>query len=75
MNAEKTMNGPNLSLDFAMLGTPQSRRDLLRATLVEIGIAMQDTRGTDAAAEYLKSQGIDLEVAVRVLSRPLKRRK
>ncbi len=54
---------------------PPSRRDLVRATVVEIGIAMQDANGTDSAAEYLKSQGIDLETAVRVLSRPRQRRK
>ena len=52
-----------------------SRRDLVRATLVEIGIATQGVRGTDRAAEYLQSQGIPLEIAVRVLSRPLQRRK
>ena len=52
-----------------------SRRDLVKATLVEIGIAMQDMKGTDQAAEYLKSQGIALDIAVRVLSRPLQRRK
>lgn len=52
-----------------------SRRNLAKATLVEIGIAMQDREGTDQAAEYLKSQGIEIDIAVRVLSRPLHRRK
>ena len=52
-----------------------SRRNLVKATLVEIGIAMQDRQGTDQAAEYLKSQGIEFDIAVRVLSRPLQRRK
>lgn len=52
-----------------------SRRNLVKATLVEIGIAMQDMQGTDQAAEYLKSQGIEIDIAVRVLSRPLHRRK
>ena len=52
-----------------------SRRNLVKATLVEIGIAMQDMQGTDQAAEYLKSQGIEFDIAVRVLARPLQRRK
>lgn len=77
------MNTPNKSSESSvapdrMWVPPESaasRRDLVRATLVEIGIATQGVRGTDQAAEYLQSQGIPLDVAVRVLSRPLQRRR
>lgn len=52
-----------------------ARTDLVSAELVEKGIELQFVRGTDYAAEYLKSNGIGMDVAMRVLSRPSKRRK
>lgn len=52
-----------------------ARADMVSAELVEKGIELQNVRGTDCAAEFLKTNGIGMEVAMRVLSRPSKRRK
>jgi hypothetical protein len=41
---------------------------------VDLAIAVQETHGTRAAAEYLKSCGIAFPVALRVLTRPWRRR-
>lgn len=51
-----------------------SRRDFISAQLVEIGIVIQCIQGTPAAAEYLRSKKVDVDVALRVLSEPSKRR-
>jgi hypothetical protein len=55
--------------------TVPARADLVSAELVEKGIKLQHIRGTDCAADYLKANGIGIDVAIRVLSRPSKRRK
>ena len=52
-----------------------ARVDAVSAELVEKGIELQHVRGTDCAAEYLKANGIGMDVAMRVLARPSKRRK
>lgn len=78
MNTTDDSSESGLAVQGPMQKIPEplpSRRDLVRATLIEIGIATQEIRGTDRAAEYLKSQGIDLDIAVRVLSRPMQRRR
>ncbi|MBS1169273.1 MAG: hypothetical protein H6R01_191 [Burkholderiaceae bacterium] len=54
----------------------QSRRlDKKTAQVVENGLLLQQSSGTDRAAEYMKSYGVSFEVAMRVLSRPSSRRK
>lgn len=50
------------------------RLDWSKARDVEMGITMQSRQGTDAAAAYLKSKAIDLDVALRVLAHPHERR-
>lgn len=55
--------------------TIPSRRNQVCANHVEIGIAMQGIHGTDQAAEYLKAQGITIDVAIRVLAHRGQRRK
>lgn len=52
-----------------------SRPDLKSAKVIETGILLQDMIGTAAAAEFLKSESIAVDVAARVLSQPTKRRK
>ena len=51
------------------------RHDLLSEKAVEIGIRLQDILSTSDAANFLKSNVIDIEVALRVLLRPHQRRK
>jgi hypothetical protein len=52
-----------------------SRPDLKSAKVVETGISLQDMIGTTAAAVFLKSESISVDVASRVLSQPTKRRR
>lgn len=51
-----------------------SRRDILSAQKVEVGIVYQTMLGHVAAAEYLVTHGIPLHVALRVLLYPDRRR-
>lgn len=50
------------------------RPDHASAVKVDLAIAVQETHGTRAAADYLKSCGIAFPVALRVLTRPWRRR-
>lgn len=52
-----------------------SRFDMKRANAVAIGISLQEMIGTAAAAVFLKTESVDMNVAARVLSHPAKRRK
>jgi hypothetical protein len=52
-----------------------SRPDRLRATVVETGLSLQSSKGTWYAARFLENLGIDVSVAMRVLTRPMQRRK
>ena len=52
-----------------------SRSNLFEAMIVEAGIVLQNTNGTCLAANYLKSQNISVDVAMRVLTDPKQRRK
>lgn len=53
-----------------------SRRvDFATAAIINQGISYQDKYGTSSAATYLYSNGVDIDVAIRVLSRPWERRK
>lgn len=70
MKRRQHLHGKNLGL----LPTQLSRRDFLSAQMVEIGIVIQQVQGTEQAAQYLMSKKVDLEVAVRVLAHPARRR-
>jgi hypothetical protein len=52
-----------------------SRPDTVTAAVVENGIALQRTRGLKYAADFLREQMVPVDVATRVLLRPLERRK
>ena len=45
-----------------------------KGSLVDLAIAVQEGHGTMAAANYLKEAGIAFTVALRVLTRPHRRR-
>ena len=51
------------------------RHDLASEKAVEIGIRLQDILSTSDAADFLKNNVIDIDVALRVLLRPEQRRK
>lgn len=51
------------------------RPDHKSAKKVEQGLAVQQVLDTHAAALYLRSRGIAFEVALRVLTRPSRRRR
>jgi hypothetical protein len=42
---------------------------------VDLGISLQERFGAEYAAAFLKQNGISIEVAIRVLSRPAERRR
>jgi hypothetical protein len=50
------------------------RPDRASAVKVDLAIAVQESQGTRAAANYLKEAGIAFPVALRVLTRPSRRR-
>ena len=50
------------------------RPDRASAVKVDLAIAVQATQGTLAAANYLKDAGVAFQVALRVLTRPHRRR-
>lgn len=56
-------------------GPAAMRHDKVSERAVEIGIRLQDILGTSDAANFLKNNVIDIEVALRVLLRPEARRK
>ena len=51
----------------------QERKDRLMTYRVEKGLLVQTAMGTQAAAAYLASFGVPMNVSVRVLSTPNKR--
>ncbi len=51
------------------------RPDFRTAKQVEQGIAVQQALDTHAAAMYLRARGIDVDIALRVLTRPDQRRR
>ena len=51
------------------------RQDAKTATIVNQALMFQERIGTDYAAAYLSCKGVNVEVAIRVLSRPRERRK
>lgn len=50
------------------------RRDIVRLCAVEIAIYLKELLGTRVAAEYLRRHQVDLDVALRVLLHPSRRR-
>ncbi len=51
------------------------RPDFRTAKQVEQGIAVQEALDTHAAALFLQSRGVDMAIAMRVLTRPDQRRR
>jgi len=54
--------------------TASRRRDHAYARIVDHSIFFQKVKSTRDAASYLKEKGVRMEVALRVLSQPLRRR-
>jgi hypothetical protein len=50
------------------------RPDFRTAKQVEQGIAVQQVLDTHAAALFLRARGVDFAIALRVLTRPARRR-
>ena len=50
------------------------RLDWVKAHLVDESLKLQRYQGTDSAAAFLKSEKVDIDVALRVLGRPPDRR-
>lgn len=62
--------------ELRTVSLPFSRRmDVETAKVVNQGILFQQRLGTDYAAAYLSCRGINVDVALRVLSRPWERRR
>lgn len=62
--------------DMTPVSTAFSRRqDAKTATIVNQALLFQERIGTDYAAAYLSCKGVNVDVAIRVLSRPKERRK
>lgn len=51
-----------------------TRTDHASAAIVNEGIALQITEGTYFAAAYMNAHNINIDIAMRVLSRPWQRR-
>lgn len=51
------------------------RPDIKSAKKVEQALVLQQVQDTHAAALYLRSRGIDFAIALRVLTRPHRRRR
>jgi hypothetical protein len=51
-----------------------SRPDWHTARFVRQGIKMQQTHGTSFAASFLKNRRVDIDIALRVLLQPARRR-
>ena len=52
----------------------QPRMDFLTAQHIEVGLSIQRSHGTYAAAKYMESKNIDIAVVRRALAQPLRRR-
>lgn len=50
------------------------RLDWVKAHLVDESVRLQSRQGTDLAAAFLKSEKVDIDVALRVLIHPRDRR-
>lgn len=66
---------PPLSSDqIAYASHASMRHDTVSEQTVEVGIRLQDLLGTSDAAKFLKNNVIHIEVALRVLLHPERRR-
>ena len=61
--------------DPSMHGARRWRTDVATASIIDQSLALQACRGTHVAAALLHSNGIDINVAIRVLGRSSQRRK
>jgi hypothetical protein len=59
---------------YAYYSHASMRQDATSAQAVEIGIELQELLGTSDAAVFLREQVIHIEVALRVLLQPWRRR-
>jgi hypothetical protein len=71
------MNAPqSLNDQIPVIPKPRFWRTDIRSTkIVDLGISLQERFGAEYAAAFLKQNGISIEVAIRVLSRPAERRR
>ncbi len=51
-----------------------SRRDIVKLYAVELAINLKEVKGAKVAAAYLKRHDVGLEIALRTLLHPAKRR-
>jgi hypothetical protein len=56
-----------MKFEHRKLTAIQWRRNYVTATVIEIGIGMQEMHGTQIAAQYMRVMGVRLDMAVRVL--------
>jgi hypothetical protein len=64
------------SVEIRSVAEPFSRRaDAATASIVNQAILFQERIGTDYAAAYLNCKGVNVDIAIRVLSRPKERRR
>ncbi|MBS1169816.1 MAG: hypothetical protein H6R01_734 [Burkholderiaceae bacterium] len=69
------MNQQQFGSNLRAIPIPHSRRqDIETAKIVSQGIRYQQKLGTDFAASYMRTRGVKMDVALRVLSRPHQRR-
>jgi hypothetical protein len=68
-NLERTPNAMKAESD-----EPSNRPNRLVAEQVEVGLVLQEMLGTSAAAKYLYTRLIPLNLTMRVLTRPWQRR-
>lgn len=63
------------SSEHGQHGPASLRHDQISEQTVEIGIRLQEILGTSEAASFLKNNVIAIEVALRVLLQPARRRR
>jgi len=71
MSLQNTQNGNEIPL----LTEKATRSDIVSALAVEISIALSHLLGAKAGARFLKRHTVNIDVALRVLLHPMRRRK
>lgn len=71
MNEQMQSTIPELNTPYTFM----VRSDRLTEAIVNEAIALMETQGSKAAAAYLNQRRVDMDVALRVLSRPGERRR
>ena len=72
---DQSAQDSDLPIDSGHAGQTSVRRDLVSEQTVEIGIRLQEILGTRDAALFLKNNVIAIEIALRVLPYPARRRR